>query len=113
LVVVTCVFDKKIISREVAKIAKEIKGWVQFRNFYNLLRAWPSYTRLSATTVVVERASNLPWAHTLRGYNALHLAAALSWKDAMELPVTLATFDRELWLAAREQGLDSWPVGLI
>ncbi len=29
------------------------------------------------------------------------------------MPVTLATFDRELWLAARDVGLEAWPEGLV
>jgi predicted nucleic acid-binding protein len=92
-------------------------GWIEADEaetaWGDFLAHWPSYTRLSATTVVVERASTLPWAHILRGCDAMHLAAALSWGDAMESTITLATFDRELWQAGQKQGLDVWPEGLI
>ena len=55
------------------------------------------------------RAGNLAWEHNLRGYDAVHLAAALSWGEALNAPVTLATFDRQLWQAAKMQGLRAYP----
>jgi predicted nucleic acid-binding protein len=74
---------------------------------------WQSFTRLSFTPVLVERALRLAWDHGLRGYDATHLAAALNWQETMEMPVTLATFDRELWLAAKKAGMAAWPEGLL
>jgi hypothetical protein len=48
----------------------------------------------------------------LRGYDAIHLAAALEWQDRIGEPITVATFDQDLWRAAREAGLDCFPEAL-
>ncbi len=71
--------------------------------------AWPRLLRLELTETVVARADTLAWEHELRGYDAVHLASALSWNEAIGEPVTLATFDRELWQAGRAAGLVVWP----
>jgi hypothetical protein len=51
------------------------------------------------------RAGFLSWEHVLRGYDPMHLAATNTWQERIESPVTLATFDRELWHASRKHGL--------
>jgi predicted nucleic acid-binding protein len=61
---------------------------------------------------LVSRAEALAWEHGLRGYDAVHLAAAAVWQERMASPVMLATFDRELWEAARQAGLAAWPAAL-
>jgi predicted nucleic acid-binding protein len=73
---------------------------------------WPSFTRLAISPMTIERASGIAWNYGLRGYDSLHLAAALLWQEALGTQITLATFDRELWLAAQKAGLISWPSGL-
>lgn len=70
---------------------------------------WPDLVRLAISEQVVERAAEAAWDHGLRGYDALHLAAAKTWLDLLQRPVTLATFDRRLWQAAGEDGLRPWP----
>jgi predicted nucleic acid-binding protein len=99
-------------------LAKAVRmNWVEadiVQNAWQDFRLhWQSFTRLSFTPVLVERASRLAWDHGLRGYDATHFAAALNWQDTMEMPVTLATFDRELWLAAKTAGVAVWPEGLL
>jgi predicted nucleic acid-binding protein len=79
----------------------------------DFLGDWESFTRIQISTVMVERASQISIAYKLRGYDALHLAAAQMWQERLNLPVTLATFDRDLWLAGREAGIDVWPEGLV
>ena len=61
------------------------------------------------TLASLERASRLAWEHGLRGYDAMHFSAALIWQETLETPITLATFDRELWLAAEKMGMTVWP----
>jgi len=39
----------------------------------------------------------------------VHLAAALVWQDALGSLVTLATFDRELWLVGEKERMQVWP----
>jgi predicted nucleic acid-binding protein len=71
---------------------------------------WPSLFRLKVDGIVVDRADLLAWEHHLRGYDAVHLACALLWQDSLAEAVTLATYDQDLWSAARQAGLEVWPV---
>ncbi len=73
---------------------------------------WPDLLRLELTETVVARADTLAWEHGLRGYDAVHLATALFWEEAIGEPVVLATFDRELWQAGRVAGLAVWPASI-
>jgi len=98
-------------------LAKAVRmNWVEANNaeiaWQDFLSQWPSFARLSVTTGLVERASRLAWEYGLRGYDATHCAAALIWQEVLEMPVTLATFDRELWLVAKKAGMKVWPEGL-
>ncbi len=65
--------------------------------------------RVPVTEALVARAEALAWAHGLRGYDAVQLAAALTWQDALGREIVLATFDRQLWEAASQAGLRAWP----
>jgi predicted nucleic acid-binding protein len=90
-----------------------VDGQTADNAWQDFLSQWQSFTRLSVTPVLVERASRLAWQYGLRGYDATHLAAALIWQETLEMPVTLATFDRELWSAAKTAGMTAWPEGLL
>lgn len=57
-------------------------------------------------------ADHLAWEHGLRGYDAVHLAAALPWHEALGESVTVATYDKQLWQAAQSTGLVVWPESL-
>ncbi len=70
---------------------------------------WENLVRLQMTEVLVSRAASLAWDHGLRGYDAAHLASALFWQDMLGEPVTVASYDRQLWEAAKATGLISWP----
>ena len=76
------------------------------------VREWPSYIRIRVTESVVARADGLAWTFALRGYDAMHLSAALEWHDRIGASITVATFDQDLWRAAAEAGLDRFPVSL-
>jgi predicted nucleic acid-binding protein len=73
---------------------------------------WPDLVRVQVTEMVVARAGNLAWDHGLRGYDAVQLAAASAWQDALGERVTLATFDKHLWAAAESVGLEAYPADL-
>ena len=73
---------------------------------------WPAFVRLSLSENTIERADALAWEMGLRGYDAVHLASALSWREAIGESPVFATFDRALGKAARAQGLDVWPESL-
>jgi len=49
------------------------------------------------------------WEHGLRGYDAVQLASALSWQESVGEQIVLATFDQQLWEAAKRTGLKAWP----
>ena len=77
------------------------------------LRAdWPSIIRLKISETVLNRASDLAWQHPLRGYDAVQLAAAQLWQEAIGEEIDLATFDLQLWDVAKTTGLRVWPPDL-
>jgi predicted nucleic acid-binding protein len=70
---------------------------------------WIDFQRLSVTERLVARADRLACEFGLRGYDAVHLAAADLWQDALGEVVTFAVFDAKLWHAARKIGLIALP----
>jgi predicted nucleic acid-binding protein len=70
---------------------------------------WPHLVRVSVTEALVERAGRLAWERGLRGYDAIQLASALTWQESVGEEIVLATFDRQLWEAAKRSGLKAWP----
>ena len=91
----------KALTRDEARAALEV-----FR------RQWPDLFHVDVNETVVAQADALAWAHGLRGYDAVHLASALLWQQSISSPVTLATYDRQLWDAAQLVGLEVWPEAL-
>jgi predicted nucleic acid-binding protein len=76
------------------------------RAFLNIFRdEWSSFTHIPITEALVARADRLACEYNLRGYDAIHLAAALTWQDLLDTPITLVTYDRELAEAARASGM--------
>ncbi len=73
---------------------------------------WLSLVRLSLHESAIERADALAWELGLRGYDAVHLASALAWREVIAESPVFATFDKELWRAARAQGMKMWPEDL-
>ena len=45
----------------------------------------------------------------LRGHDAVQLASALTWQESAGEEIVLATFDQQLWEAAKRTGLKAWP----
>ena len=74
---------------------------------------WEHLIRLQLTEALAARAGALAWEHGLRGFDAVHLATALFWHETLGEPVTVATYDRELWRGARASGLAAWPNALL
>jgi predicted nucleic acid-binding protein len=75
----------------------------------DFLTDWEFLLRLNLSSQVTGRAAKLAWEYGLRGYDAVHLASALLWQEALGAPLTLATFDRDLWQAGKKAGLQVWP----
>jgi predicted nucleic acid-binding protein len=70
---------------------------------------WSELQRLQISETLIARADSLAWDHGLRGYDAVHLASAISWQEHIGESITLATFDRQLWDAGQAIGLLVWP----
>lgn len=73
----------------------------------SLAADWPRFFVLNVTGTTVAAAGDLAERHALRGFDALHLAAALDLRSAAGgSPVTFSTADQRLAAAARLEGLD-------
>jgi predicted nucleic acid-binding protein len=70
---------------------------------------WESFQRLPITENTVARGDFLACEYNLSGFDATHLACALIWQETLGLPVTLATFDRQLIQAATGVGMGALP----
>jgi uncharacterized protein len=70
---------------------------------------WDEIVALQLDEFVLQRSVELVWAYSLRGFDAVHLASAIELQRRATEPLVFATFDRVLWRAARESGLDAWP----
>ncbi len=75
----------------------------------HFVREWKTYVRIRITESLIAKADDVTWTFQLRGYDAVHLAAALEWHHRIGESITVATFDRSLWRAAAEAGLDRFP----
>jgi len=67
---------------------------------------WESFVRIDLKEVMLTRATQAAWEQRLRGYDAVHLAAALFWQEILGEPVCVASYDRKLWDAALRSGLE-------
>ncbi|MBL7161266.1 MAG: type II toxin-antitoxin system VapC family toxin [Anaerolineales bacterium] len=112
-------FGSALITRAemAAALAKASRmGWLEAeeaqRAWSMFLEDWESLAVIEITPPLVARAGDLAWSDGLRGYDAVHLAAMLVWQDALGREITLATFDRQLWKAARQRGFRLFPEDL-
>jgi predicted nucleic acid-binding protein len=88
---------------------REGGAWDALKTFR---RDWPDIVRLPISEQVVARADNLAWEYGLRGYDAIHLAAAAVWQEALRQGIVLASFDRALWTAGAQIGMRVYPADL-
>jgi uncharacterized protein len=70
---------------------------------------WPDIAKVPVSEALISRAEALAWDFALRGYDAVQLASALTWQEAVGAEITLATFDRQLWDAGKKGGVRIWP----
>ncbi len=70
---------------------------------------WLEFLRIRVEEGTMAKADELAWDRGLRGFDAVHLASALAWRESLGESPTFATFDRQLWSAAREEGFPAWP----
>lgn len=94
-------------ATRMGNISRE-EGWLAVTTFET---DWANLVRLQMTERIVAQAANLAWQKGLRGYDAVHLACALAWRDALQRPVMMVTYDQELWRGAQQEGFDLFPPG--
>lgn len=96
------VFSRAISRGYVTKDESD-QGMREFR------KHWPAYLRIRITEGLIADADRLALQHSLRGYDAVHLAAGLAWKDRVGDRVVFATFDDNLWKAIDAEGFEPFP----
>ena len=97
-----------------AALAKAVRvGWVERDRAAAARQAfrgqWPDFMCVQTTEALMARADQLAWEYGLRGYDAVHLASAVTWQEALGESVMLATYDKQLWDATPPVGLAVWP----
>ena len=70
---------------------------------------WGHYVVLEATEPLIRSAGKLAEIHALRAYDAIHLASARILKDKVAEPVSFASWDARLTVAALKEGLEVAP----
>ncbi len=91
-------FSKSRLTQEQVR-----RGMREFR------QDWPAYLRVRITETMIRDADQLALQYSLRGYDAVHLSAALMWKDRISDAIHFATFDDNLWDAAGTEGFETFP----
>lgn len=66
---------------------------------------WPDYFILNITRELIRLAGDLAEKHSLRGFDAIHLASAIVLKQECTVPVIFSCFDANLEKAAALEGL--------
>jgi predicted nucleic acid-binding protein len=107
----TSIVSRAEIAAAFAKAVRAglVKGDVARNAQQRFAADWPDLLRVPVTEALVERAERLAWEHGLRGYDAVQLASALTWQESAGEEIVLATFDQQLWEAAKRSGLKAWP----
>jgi uncharacterized protein len=81
-------------------------GPKDYRNIVqNLDNDWESYFVVDISDTLVKMAGQLAEKHALRGYDAIHLASALTLRREGDQPVAFSCFDGRLSVAAHREGL--------
>jgi hypothetical protein len=68
---------------------------------------WESYIRVDLRDEILQLAHDLIRQHPLRGFDAIHLASAVSVKRAVGEDLTFGAADVRLFRAAKSEGLTS------
>lgn len=70
---------------------------------------WPHYLRLELPEALIRNAARVAETHSLRAYDAVHLASALTLRERLAAPVTFGCWDSRLESEARRVGLNVLP----
>lgn len=110
-IVATSLVSRSEVAAALAKAARVgLLGAERARKAQRVFAAeWADIAKVPVTEALVSRAETLAWDYALRGYDAVQLASALMFREAVGAKIILATFDRQLWEAASRAGVRSWP----
>ena len=70
-------------------------------------RDWQAYVRVDLQNGILHLARDLIQSHPLRGFDAVHLASALSLKKALGEEITFTAADERLLKAAKAERLEA------
>lgn len=73
---------------------------------FSLERDWSRYIVLAMDHNLVTLAGDCAEKHALRGFDSIHLAAAMTLRDQVLRPVAFSAWDARLLSAAKAEGLD-------
>ena len=113
-IVGTSIISRAEVSAAFGKAVRvgSLKRQEALRSLKSFREDWESLARIQTSEIVVSRADTLAFTRSLRGYDAVHLACALVWRETINETVSFATFDLNLWNAARLEGLELLPDNL-
>lgn len=79
---------------------------IQFRESLTRFESdWPGFVAVDATVQLIRTAGDMAEKHSLRAYDAVHLASALAVNGVGGTEVTFSSADHELRTAAQNEGL--------
>jgi len=70
---------------------------------------WKNFLSIHVTREIVRIAGNLAEKHGLRGFDAIHLASAVTLREKLDSPVTFSCYDIRLQTASQREKLDQPP----
>ncbi|CAB1056274.1 Predicted nucleic acid-binding protein, contains PIN domain [Olavius sp. associated proteobacterium Delta 1] len=78
---------------------------------YNRLRSrfesdWENFLSIHVTREIVRMAGDLAEKHGLRGFDAIHLASAVTLRENLASPVTFSCYDARLQNASQREKMD-------
>ena len=78
---------------------------------YNRLRSqfesdWKNFLSIHVNSEIVRMAGDLAEKHGLRGFDAVHLASAVTLREKLASPVTFSCYDIRLQNASQREKLD-------
>jgi predicted nucleic acid-binding protein len=86
---------------------KKKEGGLSTRSFSNLVsgfhKDWPAYFRVNLTNELVLIAGDLAEKHSMRGFDAIHLASALELMKKLDSALFFIAYDERLMQAARDE----------
>lgn len=109
--VVTCLITRAEVAAALTRASRmKLISMSETQIALDLFRSeWERFQRLPVQENTIARADFLACSYGLRGYDAVHLAAAILWQEMLRETITLATYDAQLSKAASQLGLNILP----